>query len=116
MKKSLTRRERLRKTGDIKSVLKSGKRIEAQGLKLLIGMNGSDVNRMAVIVGRGCGGAVRRNREKRITREAYRGMKTELRSGNDLVFVIGRFGQDYRQRRESLLELVRRAGLLRTRR
>ncbi len=113
MKKSLTRRERLRTTGDIRALFKSGQRTESHGLKLLFAKNGSDVNRMAVIVARGCGGAVRRNREKRITREAYRDVKNDLRPGNDLVFVVGRFGLSYAQRRETLSGLLQRADLKR---
>jgi ribonuclease P protein component len=109
MKKSLTRRERLRKSGDIRDLFKSGKRIESRGLKLLFKPNGAEVNRMAVVVARGCGGSVKRNREKRITREAYRDMKNDLNAGNDLVFVISRFGQGYGERRETLAGLLRRA-------
>jgi ribonuclease P protein component len=114
MKKSLTRRERLRNSGDIKSLFKSGKRIEAQGIKLLYRTNGSEVNKMAVVVSRGCGGAVRRNREKRITREAYRSMKPRLKTGNDLMFIIGRFEQGFTQRRETLHALLLRAGFFGT--
>jgi ribonuclease P protein component len=116
MKKSLTRRERLRNTGEIKALISSGKRIDAEGLKLVYMPNGSGANRMAVVVGRGCGGSVKRNREKRITREAYRNIKPELKAGTDIIFMIRRFGQSYRQRLDSLSLLLLRAGLYGTRR
>ncbi len=111
MRKSLTRSERLRATGEIRALLRSAKRIEGQGVKLLYRDNGGGANRIAVIVGRGCGGAVRRNREKRITREAYRELKPELKPGKDMVFIIGRFGQTSVQRREALRGLFKRADL-----
>ena len=116
MKKSLTRRERLRSTGEIKTLISSGKRIDADGLRLVFMPNGSCANRMAVVVGRGCGGSVKRNREKRITREAYRSIKPELKSGNDVIFLIRRFGQSYLQRCDSLSRLFARAELYETRR
>ena len=114
MKKSLTRRERLRNTGDIKSLFKTGKRVDDHGVKLFFDANGSPSSRMTVVVGRGCGGAVRRNREKRITREAYRNVKPDLKSGNDIIVFIGRFGQSFSQRQASLLGLLQRADLFRT--
>lgn len=66
---------------------------------------------MAVVVARGCGGAIRRNREKRITREAYRNMKDRVSAGNDLVFVIAGFGQTYWQRRDAMASVLQRAAL-----
>jgi ribonuclease P protein component len=111
MKKNLTRKEHLRKTTDIKGLFGSARRVDARGLKLFYRENGSGPNRIAVIVGRRCGGAVRRNREKRITREAYRDLKPGLRGGHDLLFIIDRFGQGFWQRRSVLYGLFKLAKL-----
>ncbi len=111
MRKSLTRDERLRGSGTIKGLFATARRVEAHGLKLLSQENGSPVSRIAIVVGRGCGGAVRRNREKRLTREAYRDLKQGLGAGYDLLFIIGRFGQSYRERRSTLRKLFERARL-----
>ncbi len=111
MRRSLTRGERLRGSGAIKGLFATARRAEAQGLKLLSQENGIGVNRIAIVVGRGCGGAVRRNREKRITREAYRDLKSGLASGYDLVFIVGRFGQSFQERRHTLRRLFERAHL-----
>jgi len=80
-------------------------------MKLLYRANGSRRNRFAVVVARGCGGAVRRNREKRITREAYRSLKDTISTGHDLLFLVVRFGADYADRRDLMRSLVSRAGL-----
>lgn len=89
----------------------ASKRIESRGLKLLYKNNGGPATRFAVVVARGCGGAVRRNREKRITREAYRSLKEFLVPGNDLLFLITRFGAQYSERRSLMEQLLGRAGL-----
>ncbi len=80
-------------------------------MKLLYRSNGRGQNRFAVVVARGCGGAVRRNREKRITREAYRSLKETISAGNDLLFLVVRFGADYAERRAAMRTLLSRAGL-----
>lgn len=80
-------------------------------MKLLYRSNGGRENRFAVVVARGCGGAVRRNREKRITREAYRSLKETISSGNDLLFLVVRFGADFPDRLTAMRNLVSRAGL-----
>jgi ribonuclease P protein component len=111
MRKSLTRGERLHGSNAIKRLLATARRVEAQGLKLLSQENSAGVSRIAIVVGRGCGGAVRRNREKRITREAYRDLKGALAGGYDLVFIVGRFGQSLGERRDTLRRLFERARL-----
>ncbi len=63
-----------------------------------------------MVVARGCGGAVKRNREKRITREAYRSLKELIPPGHDLLFLVSRFGSSSVERRELMEQLLRRAG------
>jgi len=89
----------------------AARRVESRGLKLLYKDNGSPATRCAVVVARGCGGAVRRNREKRITREAFRSLKEAVVPGFDLVFLILRFGATFAERHAAMRQLVSRAGL-----
>ena len=110
MRRSLTRDERLRAGRDIKKLFREGRRIDAGGLKLLHERNGGAATRMGVVIARGCGGAVRRNREKRITREAYRSLKERIPSGHDLLFLVSRFGLSYAERRQAMKQLLSRAG------
>jgi ribonuclease P protein component len=111
MRRSLTRKERLRKGRDIRGLFADGRKVEARGLRLLYKANGTPVSRIAVVVGRGCGGAVRRNREKRITREAWRALKGSVAPGHDVLLVVGRFGAAFSERKAALGNLLERAGL-----
>jgi ribonuclease P protein component len=111
MRKSLTRQERLRRSKDIRGLFATGRRVEAHGVKLLFQSNGSRTTRMAVVIARGCGGAVRRNREKRITREAYRSLKETVSPGLDLVVLVIRSGAPFAERRAALTQALSRAGL-----
>ena len=111
MRRNLIRKERLRESRDIKDLFAIAERVEARGLKLLYKDNGSPVNRIAIVVGRGCGGAVRRNREKRLTREAYRSLKGATPPGYDVLFLVARFGAPLSERLASMAHLLGRAGL-----
>ena len=111
MRRSLTRRERIGKGSEIRAILSSAGRVEAGGLRMAHRPNGTDVTRVAVVIGRGCGGAVKRNREKRITREAWRSLKDQVAPGHDVVFVVRRFGAGLEERRSLMRKLIDRAGI-----
>ncbi|WP_168205114.1 ribonuclease P protein component [Bythopirellula goksoeyrii] len=53
----------------------------------------SDETRLGLVVSRKCGNAVMRNRWKRILREAFRLLRSELPSGIDLVIIPRRTGK-----------------------
>jgi ribonuclease P protein component len=111
MRRSRTRRERIGKGTEIRALLSSAAKVEAGGLRMAHRTNGSAVTRMAVVVSRGCGGAVKRNREKRITREAWRSLKDRVAPGHDVVFVVHRFGAGLEERRLLMRKLIDRAGI-----
>jgi ribonuclease P protein component len=111
MRRSLSRDERLRASRDIRELFAAAPRIEARGMKLLYRGNGGRATRFAVVVARGCGGAVRRNREKRLTREAWRALKGTISPGHDVLFLVARFGAALDERRAAMAQLLGRAGL-----
>jgi ribonuclease P protein component len=113
MRKSLTRDERLRKSRDIRELFTAAARLESRGLKLLHRSNGGKATRFGVVIARGSGGAVRRNREKRLTREAYRSLKGAIPPGHDVLFLVLRFGTPLAERRAAMAQLLGRAGLRR---
>ena len=67
-----------------------GRAVAEGPLVLRVLANASDppANRYAVVAGRKSGGAVQRNRLKRVTREALRGLHPRLRPGYDLVVIV----------------------------
>ncbi len=56
-------------------------------LVAVISNNGRDSNRYGFAVGRKVGSAVRRNRAKRLMREAIRHLHPRLAPGHDIVFI-----------------------------
>jgi ribonuclease P protein component len=107
------REERLKKRNEIREVFDRGKRIGGRGAKLFVLKNNLPHSRICFTFPRGFGTAVKRNRARRLGREAYRNLKSRLRCGYDLILLVypeetqtlaGRMGQ--------LQFLFTRAGLL----
>jgi ribonuclease P protein component len=88
MKKNLTRKERIRTKFDFATIFKSHVKTEYNGIKALIRKNDLPFNRIAVILKKGIKSAVKRNREKRIIKEAYRILKERLITGYDIAFIV----------------------------
>ncbi|MCL2609191.1 MAG: ribonuclease P protein component [Treponema sp.] len=109
------REERLKKRGQIKEVFKKGKPFGCAGAKLFVSRNGLGLNRICFTFARGFAGAVRRNRAKRLGREAYRMLKPGLKPGFDLIFLAYPERQDLRpglaERLKQMELLFTRAGL-----
>jgi ribonuclease P protein component len=70
---------------EFERVFDSGVRTSDGRLTLRACMNGLGHSRLGVVVGRKHGGAVRRNRIKRVLREAFRLARRELPAGLDLL-------------------------------
>jgi len=72
-------------------------------------------NRICFAFPKGFGGAVERNRAKRLGREAYRLVKSRLSGGYDLIFLVYREAEEkavLSDRLEQLESLFKKAGLL----
>jgi ribonuclease P protein component len=111
MRKSLTRKERL-KTGDaLRRAFASRRQVSCAGAKIRFVENDAGLNRIAISITRKYGNAVERNRAKRTVREIYRNMKHELRPGFDIAIILYPGQVDYSQRKQQLDVLFRKAGL-----
>jgi ribonuclease P protein component len=78
---------RLKKTREFNDVYRRGRRARGRLFLVVFLRNELPYSRIGLSVGKRIGGAVRRNKVKRMLREAFRRTRHELPSGLDLVVV-----------------------------
>ena len=96
MKQRADKRYRITRRGDISRLFKEG-RPRADGLITILALPNDDPVRrcrLGVGVSKQHGGAVRRNRIKRMLREAFRLTRSELPPGWDFM-IVPRVGRDF---------------------
>jgi ribonuclease P protein component len=94
-------------------VRRMGKSYAHPLLVLVVCQNDLGMTRAAVTAGRSLGNAVRRNRAKRILREAFRSLLPNIMPGWDIVLVARKplAETSSTQARDALLPLLKRAHL-----
>ena len=83
-------RERLTKSADYAKVLRRGVRVDGRLFNLAAAPNQRTHDRLGLTVSRRVGGAVQRNRAKRLLRDAYRRRRRRSGPACDLVLVAKR--------------------------
>lgn len=111
MRKSLTRVDRLRRRADFDNLFANGRRVQGEGARMVFEANGLSRNRFAVTPTRTYKTAVKRNRARRICKEAYRHIKNRLDTGYDVVLVIYPGSDSLDARSSQLDDLFLRAGI-----
>ena len=108
-------RQRLRTGADFDAVFKRGARLDGRLFLLVAAPNGRSFDRLGLAVSRRVGGAVERNRARRLLREGFRRLERAGSPSFDLVVVarapLARHGQAEvaRELRERLLRIRRRS-------
>ncbi len=92
----LARNRRLVTNRQFKAVLARHLRVSDGLLTLYMAENNCGYPRLGVSVGKSCGGAVVRNRLKRLLREAFRQSQDQIPAGVDYLLMISKHGQDGR--------------------
>ncbi len=87
---SLPRRERVRKRREYVAVQGRGRKLHTDHFLVFVLPRADSPTRLGVTVSKKVGGAVERNRVKRLVREAFRRSKTLFPQGLDVVFVAKR--------------------------
>ena len=101
---------RIRRRRDFEHLFRSGRRGRSGPLRVHVGVSAGPPDRMGLAVGRHVGGAVRRNRVKRLLRTAFRQVHDAWPGSLDVVVVVEPHDPVSLERYSSWLdEAVRRA-------
>jgi ribonuclease P protein component len=82
------REERLKRRKDIQAVFKKGVSVSCSGARLFFLRETGGRRRIAFTFARKFGNAVERNRARRLGREAYRHLRTNIKDGYDLALLV----------------------------
>ena len=83
-------RLRIRSASDFSIAIKEGKKLDSRYFSLYVSDNLLNSTRLGLVVSKKVGNSVRRNRTKRILREAFRSIIPSLACGLDIVIVAKR--------------------------
>jgi ribonuclease P protein component len=110
------RKFRLTRSTDFKRVRRTGKSFAHPFMVLLVHGSKMQKTRVGVTAGRSVGGAVQRNKAKRLLRESMRPLLTEIPPGWDLVLIArpALLSSSITIIRKALMDLLERAQLVTT--
>jgi ribonuclease P protein component len=77
----------LKTNNDFRRIYNRGKSFVSSGVVVYVTKNNAGFNRIGLTVGKKIGNAVKRNRAKRVMREAFISLEHRLKNGYDIVLV-----------------------------
>ena len=103
------RAHRLRSRRDFRRVQSVGRRVHTPHFIVLVDRGRAERTRLGITVSRKVGGAVVRNRVKRLVREVFRANRERFQRGHDLVVIAKRHAGevDFTSARRELLGVER---------
>lgn len=110
----MQRKFRLTRSTDFKRVRRTGKSYAHPFVVLVVQTSEAPRVRVGVTAGRSVGGAVQRNRAKRLLREAIRPLLPDLLPGSDLILIARPAlpSKALQEIRQVLTSLLRRAQIM----
>lgn len=78
----------LKKNSEFQKVFKNGKWYGAEYISLYVEKNKNDFNKIGIAVGKKVAKSVKRNRMRRLIREAYRKNENQIITGYNIVIVL----------------------------
>ena len=110
----MQRKFRLTRSTDFKRVRRTGKSYAHPFVVLVVHASEAPRVRVGVTAGRSVGGAVQRNRAKRLLREAMRPLLPQIIPGWDLILIArpALSASSLQEIRQALISLLRRAQIM----
>ena len=107
----LPKEERLCGAARIRNMFKIGHRYSCDGAKLFVLPNKLPYNRFVCTFKRHYGSAVQRNKARRLTKEVYRQMKSQLIIGRDVLLLVFPGRDSFAMRMQQLNCLFKKADM-----
>ena len=106
---SFRKKERITKKSEFQTIIKDGIRYTTKNFVIIIHQNNRDLRRLGISVSKKVGGAVKRNRVKRLVREFFRLNKDQLPESKDFLFVAkpGSIELNYSTLSQEMLEFFK---------
>jgi len=104
---------KLRKSKEFNETYRKGKSVGSRYIVLFYRKNKNDETRIGFTASKKVGNSVKRNRARRLMKEAYRHMENSIMDGYDIVAIarVTVNEADYKGVEDSFVKAVKRAGI-----